>query len=59
VPPVIACQKGETQLIINETTIKGRRYVWCNEEGSPKDAERRRAIVTSLERTLNHGTECW
>jgi hypothetical protein len=53
---VIPRQKGETQLAINETTIKGRRYVLCrNEEEAQKDAERGGAILAGLERKLNHG----
>ena len=56
VPLVIPRQKGETQLAINETTIKGRRYVLCrNEEEAQKDAQRRAAILASLERKLNYG----
>ena len=38
VPLVIPRQKGETQLAIKETTLKGRRYVLCrNEEEARKD----------------------
>ena len=33
VPLVIPRQKGETQLAIKETTLKGRRYVLCRNEG--------------------------
>ena len=56
VPLVIPRQKGETQLAITETTLKGRRYVLCrNEEEARKDADRRAAILASLDRKLAHG----
>ena len=56
VPLTIPRQKGETQLAIKETTLKGRRYVLCrNEEEARKDAERRAAILAGLERKLTHG----
>jgi hypothetical protein len=56
VPLVIPRQKGETQLAIKETTLKGRRYVLCrNEEEARKDAERRAAILAGLDRKLSHG----
>jgi hypothetical protein len=42
VPPVILRQKGDTQLAINETTIKGGAVEVA------KDAEGRMAIVASL-----------
>jgi Transposase DDE domain len=47
VPLTIARQKGETQLAIKETTLKGRRYVLCrNEEEARKDADSGRGAVT-------------
>ena len=56
VPLVIPRQKGETQLAIKETTLKGRRYVLCrNEEEARKDADRRAAILAGLDRKLAHG----
>jgi len=56
VPLTIPRQKGETQLAIKETTLKGRRYVLCrNEEEARKDAERRAAILAGLDRKLTHG----
>ena len=56
VPLVIPRQKGETQLAIQETTLRGRRYVLCrNEEEARKDADRRAAILASLDRKLTHG----
>ena len=56
VPLVIPRQKGETQLAITETTLKGRRYVLCrNEEEARKDADRRAAILAGLDRKLAHG----
>jgi Transposase DDE domain len=56
VPLTILRQKGETQLAIKETTLNGRRYVLCrNEEEARKDAERRAAILASLDRKLAHG----
>ncbi len=56
VPLTIPRQKGETQLAIKETTLKGRRYVLCrNEEEARKDAERRAAILAGLERKLAQG----
>ena len=56
VPLVIPRQKGETQLAIKETTLKGRRYVLCrNEEEARKDADRRAAILAGLDRKLSHG----
>ena len=56
VPLVIPRQKGETQLAIKETTLKGRRYVLCrNEEEARKDADRRAAILAGLDRKLTHG----
>jgi len=56
VPLTIPRQKGETQLAIKETTLKGRRYVLCrNEEEARKDAERRAAILAGLERKLTQG----
>jgi hypothetical protein len=56
VPLVIPRQKGETQLAITETTLKGRRYVLCrNEEEARKDADRRAAILAGLDRKLARG----
>jgi hypothetical protein len=56
VPLVMPRQKGETQLAIKETTLKGRRYVLCrNEEEARKDADRRAAILAGLDRKLAHG----
>jgi hypothetical protein len=56
VPLVIPRQKGETQLAITETTLRGRRYVLCrNEEEARKDADRRAAILAGLDRKLAHG----
>jgi hypothetical protein len=56
VPLTIARQKGETQLAIKETTVKGRRYVLCrNEEEARKDADRRAVILASLDRKLTQG----
>ena len=56
VPLVIPRQKGETQLAIKETALKGRRYVLCrNEEEARKDADRRAAILAGLDRKLAHG----
>ena len=56
VPLTIPRQKGETQLAIKETTLKGRRYVLCrNEEEARKDAERRAAILAGLARKLTQG----
>ena len=56
VPLTIPRQKGETQLAIKETTLKGRRYVLCrNEEEARKDADRRAAILAGLDRKLTHG----
>jgi len=56
VPLVIPRQRGETQLAIKETTLKGRRYVLCrNEEEVRKDAERRGAILAGLDRKLTQG----
>ena len=49
-------QKGETQLAIKETTLKGRRYVLCrNEEEARKDADRRTALLAGLDRKLANG----
>jgi transposase len=56
VPLTIPRQKGETQLAIKETTLKGRRYVLCrNEEEARKDDERRAAILAGLDRKLTQG----
>jgi hypothetical protein len=56
VPLTIPRQKGETQLAIKETTLKGRRYVLCrNEEEARKDAERRATILAGLDRKLTQG----
>jgi hypothetical protein len=37
VPLTIPRQKGETQLAIKETTLKGRRYVLCRNEGGSQE----------------------
>ena len=56
VPLVIPRQRGQTQLVIKDVTIAGRRYVLCrNEEEANKDAEARAAILAGLERKLAQG----
>jgi transposase len=56
VPLVIPRQKGETDLVVKNVEVAGRRYVVCrNEEEARKDAETRTALIASLERKLAQG----
>jgi len=56
VPLLIPRQKGETELVVRETTIAGRRYIICrNDEEARKDAEARAELIAGLERKLAQG----
>jgi hypothetical protein len=53
-------QKAETRLAINETTIKGRRYLLSrNEEEAQKGRRATAAILANLGRKLDQATKHW
>lgn len=56
VPLRIPRQKGETDLVIKEVKVDGRRYVVCrNPEVARRDAETRAALLAGLEQKLKQG----